>query len=160
MPRWFRVVRVEGTGGGHRSAFAAQQGLDFVGEFDGSGLVAGDFRIESFGERCEAGLKLVAGGGEVGEVLLVGEWLAEAGLVVMELGFGEGEVLSGGGDVGGEARGEAVGGVEDRAGALVFAGELVGARSGSGEGDFWWGVGVKGDGPAEALELAEGDGAG
>ena len=102
---------------------------------------------------------MVAGGGEVGEVLLVGEWLAEAGFVVVKLGFGEGEVLLGGRDVGFDGRREAVGGVEDCSGALVVAGELGGAGGGSKERDFGWGVRVDGEVPAEALELAEGDGA-
>ena len=72
-------------------------GLDGVGGFqrlDPLGELGGGREwLPLRGRFGEAGLELVAQGGQLGQVGVVGEGLAEAGLVVAELAFGDGQVL-------------------------------------------------------------------
>ncbi len=69
----------------------------------------------------KAGLELVAQGGQLGQVGVVEEGRAEAGLVVAELGFGKRQVLPHAVTFRAVAAGQALQGVEDGPRPVVFA---------------------------------------
>ena len=74
------------------------------------------------------GLELVAQGGQFGQIGVVEEGLAQAGLVVAKLGFGDGEVLPDAVAFGAVAVGQAFQGVQDGTRPLVVARERGLAR--------------------------------
>ena len=71
----------------------------------------------------EGGLELVAEAGELGQVGVVGEGLPQAGLIVPELAFGDGEVLPGCRSLGVVSAGQAVESIEHGPRAVSVAGK-------------------------------------